>query len=114
MGQILPQYRERLIKPFFPASSFSQDSIQNFLFHRTACTTYQGVHSDFPCFYLGAAAQKHAEAAEDEDRETPNYEEKAQEIVQSILQEVVNTVAGGKISFSLVCLSLCFIFKGSD
>uniref|UniRef100_A0A669EQL5 ARF guanine nucleotide exchange factor 1 n=1 Tax=Oreochromis niloticus TaxID=8128 RepID=A0A669EQL5_ORENI len=84
----------RLIKPFFPASSFSQDSIQNFLFHRTACTTYQGVHSDFPCFYLGAAAQKHAEAAEDEDRETPNYEEKAQEIVQSILQEVVNTVAG--------------------
>uniref|UniRef100_A0AAX7UF02 SEC7 domain-containing protein n=1 Tax=Astatotilapia calliptera TaxID=8154 RepID=A0AAX7UF02_ASTCA len=42
-----------------------------------------------------AAAQKHAEAAEEEDRETPNYEEKAQEIVQSILQEVVNTVAGG-------------------
>ncbi|XP_018609667.2 brefeldin A-inhibited guanine nucleotide-exchange protein 1 isoform X2 [Scleropages formosus] len=29
----------------------------------------------------------------DED-DTPNYEEKAQEIVQSILQEVVNTVAG--------------------
>uniref|UniRef100_A0AAQ5Z0J4 SEC7 domain-containing protein n=1 Tax=Amphiprion ocellaris TaxID=80972 RepID=A0AAQ5Z0J4_AMPOC len=27
---------------------------------------------------------------------TPNYEEKAQEIVQSILQEVVNTVAGGE------------------
>uniref|UniRef100_I3K9S2 ARF guanine nucleotide exchange factor 1 n=1 Tax=Oreochromis niloticus TaxID=8128 RepID=I3K9S2_ORENI len=47
---------------------------------------------------------KHAEAAEDEDRETPNYEEKAQEIVQSILQEVVNTVAGGKISFSLSSL----------
>uniref|UniRef100_A0A8C9Y1E7 ARF guanine nucleotide exchange factor 1 n=1 Tax=Sander lucioperca TaxID=283035 RepID=A0A8C9Y1E7_SANLU len=28
---------------------------------------------------------------------TPNYEEKAQEIVQSILQEVVNTVAGGEM-----------------
>lgn len=65
-------------------------------------------------FYLGAAAQKHAEAAEEEDRETPNYEEKAQEIVQSILQEVVNTVAGGKISLLLVCLNRCFIFKGSD
>uniref|UniRef100_A0A3B5LQ19 ADP ribosylation factor guanine nucleotide exchange factor 1 n=1 Tax=Xiphophorus couchianus TaxID=32473 RepID=A0A3B5LQ19_9TELE len=31
---------------------------------------------------------------EEEDEEAPNYEEKAQEIVQSILQEVVNTVAG--------------------
>uniref|UniRef100_A0A672ZQ50 ADP-ribosylation factor guanine nucleotide-exchange factor 1 (brefeldin A-inhibited) n=1 Tax=Sphaeramia orbicularis TaxID=375764 RepID=A0A672ZQ50_9TELE len=31
-------------------------------------------------------------------KETPNYEEKAQEIVQSILQEVVNTVAGGETS----------------
>lgn len=30
-----------------------------------------------------------------EEQGTPNYEEKAQEIVQSILQEVVNTVAGG-------------------
>uniref|UniRef100_A0A665WIG9 ADP-ribosylation factor guanine nucleotide-exchange factor 1 (brefeldin A-inhibited) n=1 Tax=Echeneis naucrates TaxID=173247 RepID=A0A665WIG9_ECHNA len=30
------------------------------------------------------------------EEETPNYEEKAQEIVQSILQEVVNTVAGGE------------------
>uniref|UniRef100_A0A668RRG7 SEC7 domain-containing protein n=1 Tax=Oreochromis aureus TaxID=47969 RepID=A0A668RRG7_OREAU len=51
-----------------------------------------------------AESKAHAEAAEDEDRETPNYEEKAQEIVQSILQEVVNTVAGGKISFSLSSL----------
>uniref|UniRef100_A0A7N6BN86 ADP-ribosylation factor guanine nucleotide-exchange factor 1 (brefeldin A-inhibited) n=1 Tax=Anabas testudineus TaxID=64144 RepID=A0A7N6BN86_ANATE len=39
-------------------------------------------------------AQQHPEAGEAEDEETPNYEEKAQEIVQSILQEVVSTVAG--------------------
>lgn len=45
-----------------------------------------------PC--VTSAAQ---ETVEDEDEETPNYEEKAQEIVQSILQDVVNTVAGGKI-----------------
>uniref|UniRef100_A0AAX7V7Z7 SEC7 domain-containing protein n=1 Tax=Astatotilapia calliptera TaxID=8154 RepID=A0AAX7V7Z7_ASTCA len=32
--------------------------------------------------------------SEEENKNTPNYEEKAQEIVQSILQEVVNTVAG--------------------
>uniref|UniRef100_A0A3Q0T2Q7 ARF guanine nucleotide exchange factor 1 n=1 Tax=Amphilophus citrinellus TaxID=61819 RepID=A0A3Q0T2Q7_AMPCI len=44
-----------------------------------------------------ATAAAESKAAEEEDRETPNYEEKAQEIVQSILQEVVNTVAGGKI-----------------
>lgn len=42
-----------------------------------------------------AAVQQHSEAGEEEE-ETPNYEEKAQEIVQSILQEVVNTVAGGE------------------
>ncbi|XP_035475763.1 brefeldin A-inhibited guanine nucleotide-exchange protein 1 isoform X1 [Scophthalmus maximus] len=42
-----------------------------------------------------AAAQQHPEAGEEDEVETPNYEEKAQEIVQSILQEVVNTVAGG-------------------
>ena len=36
------------------------------------------------------------EGEEGEDRESPNYEEKAQEIVQSVLQEVVNTVAGGE------------------
>ncbi|XP_076017274.1 brefeldin A-inhibited guanine nucleotide-exchange protein 1 isoform X3 [Genypterus blacodes] len=43
-----------------------------------------------------AVAQQHAEAGEEEEEEeSPNYEEKAQEIVQSILQEVVNTVAGG-------------------
>lgn len=45
-----------------------------------------------PCVTLAAR-----ETVEDEDEETPNYEEKAQEIVQSILQDVVNTVAGGKI-----------------
>uniref|UniRef100_A0A673HAC4 Brefeldin A-inhibited guanine nucleotide-exchange protein 1-like n=1 Tax=Sinocyclocheilus rhinocerous TaxID=307959 RepID=A0A673HAC4_9TELE len=32
-----------------------------------------------------------------EEEENQNYEEKAQEIVQSILQEVVNTIAGGKL-----------------
>lgn len=55
-----------------------------------------------------AAAQQHAEAGEEEDVETPNYEEKAQEIVQSILQEVVNTVAGGEED---VCMLI--FFKGS-
>jgi len=44
---------------------------------------------------LDAAAQQHPEAVEEE--ETPNYDEKAHEIVQSILQEVVNTVAGGEM-----------------
>lgn len=43
-----------------------------------------------------AEAQQHSETGDLEDEETPNYEEKAQEIVQSILQEVVNTVAGGE------------------
>uniref|UniRef100_A0A8C7HFL6 ARF guanine nucleotide exchange factor 1 n=1 Tax=Oncorhynchus kisutch TaxID=8019 RepID=A0A8C7HFL6_ONCKI len=39
-----------------------------------------------------STAENHqTEAAEEE----PNYEEKAQEIVQSILQEVVNTIVGG-------------------
>ncbi|XP_014869608.1 PREDICTED: brefeldin A-inhibited guanine nucleotide-exchange protein 1 isoform X1 [Poecilia mexicana] len=42
-----------------------------------------------------AASKQHEGAGEEEDEEAPNYEEKAQEIVQSILQEVVNTVAGG-------------------
>lgn len=46
---------------------------------------------------LDAAAQQHP--GEEEDAQTPNYEEKAQEIVQSILQEVVNTVAGGEMCF---------------
>lgn len=52
-------------------------------------------------YCLDAAAQQHPEAGEEEEEEdeTPNYEEKAQEIVQSILQEVVNTVAGGETSF---------------
>lgn len=44
--------------------------------------------------FVTLAAQ---ETVDDEDEETPNYEEKAQEIVQSILQDVVNTVAGGNI-----------------
>ncbi|XP_056869745.1 brefeldin A-inhibited guanine nucleotide-exchange protein 1 isoform X1 [Takifugu flavidus] len=42
-----------------------------------------------------AAAAAHTARETDEDENTPNYEEKAQEIVQSILQDVVNTVAGG-------------------
>ncbi|XP_051910439.1 brefeldin A-inhibited guanine nucleotide-exchange protein 1 isoform X2 [Hippocampus zosterae] len=42
-----------------------------------------------------AAAQNETGEEDDEDEAGPNYEEKAQEIVQSILQEVVNTVAGG-------------------
>ena len=37
--------------------------------------------------------QQHAKAGE-EVEETPNYEEKAQEIVQSILNEVLHTVGG--------------------
>ncbi|XP_028290046.1 brefeldin A-inhibited guanine nucleotide-exchange protein 1 isoform X3 [Gouania willdenowi] len=43
------------------------------------------------------AAAQNAEACRraGEEEESPNYEEKAHEIVQSILQEVVNTVAGG-------------------
>ena len=52
-------------------------------------------------YCLDASAQEH-EGAGDEDEEGPNYEEKAQEIVQSILQEVVNTVAGGE-TFPLCC-----------
>lgn len=56
-----------------------------------------------------AAAQKHPEAGEEGDEGTPNYEEKAQEIVQSILQEVVNTVAGGEIC-SVCCTKYIFLF----
>lgn len=49
-------------------------------------------------FGLDAAApQEYAQTVEEEEEESPNYEEKAQEIVQSILQEVVNTVAGGEL-----------------
>uniref|UniRef100_A0A3Q3A2V0 ADP-ribosylation factor guanine nucleotide-exchange factor 1 (brefeldin A-inhibited) n=1 Tax=Kryptolebias marmoratus TaxID=37003 RepID=A0A3Q3A2V0_KRYMA len=50
------------------------------------------------CFPSDAASKQRERAGgeEEEEEETPNYEEKAQEIVQSILQEVVNTVAGGK------------------
>ncbi|XP_067107954.1 brefeldin A-inhibited guanine nucleotide-exchange protein 1 isoform X2 [Osmerus mordax] len=42
--------------------------------------------------------QQHAKAGDEAD-ETPNYEEKAQEIVQSILQEVLHTVAGDMINY---------------
>lgn len=48
-------------------------------------------------FGLDAAPQEYPGTVEDEEEESPNYEEKAQEIVQSILQEVVNTVAGGEV-----------------
>lgn len=51
----------------------------------------------FSFFGLDAAPQEYPETVEDEEEESPNYEEKAQEIVQSILQEVVNTVAGGEV-----------------
>uniref|UniRef100_A0A8D3DR86 ARF guanine nucleotide exchange factor 1 n=1 Tax=Scophthalmus maximus TaxID=52904 RepID=A0A8D3DR86_SCOMX len=51
-----------------------------------------------------ATAAAHSKTVESDlqylyEVETPNYEEKAQEIVQSILQEVVNTVAGGETCF---------------
>lgn len=49
------------------------------------------------CSIFTGAAQRSKDTVEEE--ETPNYEEKAQEIVQSILQEVVNTVAGGEFGF---------------
>ncbi|KAM8882521.1 brefeldin A-inhibited guanine nucleotide-exchange protein 1 isoform 2-T2 [Synchiropus picturatus] len=44
-----------------------------------------------------AQRQQHPAACEEEavGQSAPNYEEKAEEIVQNILQEVVNTVAGG-------------------
>ncbi|XP_068604225.1 brefeldin A-inhibited guanine nucleotide-exchange protein 1 [Brachionichthys hirsutus] len=41
-----------------------------------------------------AADQQHQDVIREGDGGTPNYDEKAQEIVLSILQEVVNTVAG--------------------
>uniref|UniRef100_A0A8C2XGZ4 ARF guanine nucleotide exchange factor 1 n=1 Tax=Cyclopterus lumpus TaxID=8103 RepID=A0A8C2XGZ4_CYCLU len=43
------------------------------------------------------AAAQTAQQHPVEEEETPNYEEKAHEIVQSILQEVVNTVVGGEM-----------------
>lgn len=45
--------------------------------------------------FFAAAAERGSQAPEEE--ESPNYEEKAHEIVQSILQEVVSTVAGGEL-----------------
>lgn len=54
------------------------------------------------------AAERGSQAPEEE--ESVNYEEKAQEIVQTILQEVVNTVAGGELSLTLgleLFISLC-------
>lgn len=81
----------RRMGPKIPLHRDCMESCENITFDMIACKKKLYVcRSD-------AAAQKHAEAAEEEDRETPNYEEKAQEIVQSILQEVVNTVAGGTI-----------------
>lgn len=56
-----------------------------------------------------AAAQQHPDACEPGDDETPNYEEKAQEIVQSILQEVVSTVAGGE-----TCCNVCWLKEVSN
>uniref|UniRef100_A0AAQ4PSP8 ARF guanine nucleotide exchange factor 1 n=1 Tax=Gasterosteus aculeatus aculeatus TaxID=481459 RepID=A0AAQ4PSP8_GASAC len=52
--------------------------------------------------------ERHPEAGDEEEEGTPNYEEKAQEIVQSILQDVVNTVAGGEMHF--ICRFLFFLF----
>lgn len=49
-------------------------------------------------FLSAGAAERGSQAPEVE--ESLNYEEKAQEIVQSILQEVVSTVAGGERSYS--------------
>lgn len=63
-----------------------------YLFGKNAC-----VYLKINVCFSDAAAQQHAEAGGEGDQDTPNYEEKAQEIVQSILQEVVNTVAGGEI-----------------
>uniref|UniRef100_A0A3Q3NCX6 ADP-ribosylation factor guanine nucleotide-exchange factor 1 (brefeldin A-inhibited) n=1 Tax=Mastacembelus armatus TaxID=205130 RepID=A0A3Q3NCX6_9TELE len=61
---------------------------------------YSHCHTAVSCtmYCSDAAAQQHPEAgqANEADEETRNYEEKAQEIVQSILQEVVNTVSGGE------------------
>lgn len=53
------------------------------------------------CF-SDATGQQHPEAGDEEEGGTPNYEEKAQEIVQSILQDVVNTVAGGEMHFACI------------
>uniref|UniRef100_A0A3B5LM56 ADP ribosylation factor guanine nucleotide exchange factor 1 n=1 Tax=Xiphophorus couchianus TaxID=32473 RepID=A0A3B5LM56_9TELE len=55
-----------------------------------------------------------ATVAVQKDEEAPNYEEKAQEIVQSILQEVVNTVAGGETCFIHSFKQCGSILIGSD
>jgi len=54
------------------------------------------------CSLLGAAEHGTEATVEEENQ---NYEEKAQEIVQSILQEVINTVAGGEL-YSSCCEEL--------
>lgn len=53
------------------------------------------------CIAFSAGAAEHGSQAPVEE-ENVNYEEKAQEIVQTILQEVVSTVAGGEISHSFL------------
>lgn len=50
--------------------------------------------------FSAGAAERGSQALEEED--SLNYEEKAQEIVQSILQEVVSTVTGGERSHPFV------------
>lgn len=68
------------------------------VFHQAVCV-----------FHQDAAAQQHQEVLEEGNEETPNYEEKAQEIVQSILQEVVNTVAGGEMSYFFFFQKQCVL-----
>uniref|UniRef100_A0A8C5C2F0 ARF guanine nucleotide exchange factor 1 n=1 Tax=Gadus morhua TaxID=8049 RepID=A0A8C5C2F0_GADMO len=57
-------------------------------------------------FCVAENEQTEADQATAADRESPNYEEKAQEIVQSVLQEVVNTVACGEGSAEVTQSSL--------
>lgn len=52
-------------------------------------------HRRWRVVFSAGAAERGSQAPEEE--ESLNYEEKAQEIVQSILQEVVSTVAGGEL-----------------
>lgn len=60
--------------------------------------------------FSAGAAERGSQPPEEE--ESPNYEEKAQEIVQSILQEVVSTVAGGDLLHSwLVDFSPLSIYR---
>lgn len=58
-------------------------------------------------FFSGLSKQENDVVDEEE---APNYEEKAQEIVQSILQEVVNTVVGGNLSLAIYTYWLYVLF----